>query len=91
MPRGQARRALQFNPLARGEIVLTVDHDGIAAKFPMGKSQLEWRAYTKYKETDQIFLISKGSHSSFIPKRAMSADQVRELRALLNANIRKQL
>jgi YcxB-like protein len=91
VPLRQARRALQSNPSAQGEVVLTLDDNGTAATFPTGKSQLEWRAYTKYKETDHLFLMTTGTRSSIIPKRVMSAEQVRELRALLNVKIRKQL
>ena len=91
VPQRQALRALRSNPSAQGEIVLTLDDKGMAASYPTGRSELEWRAYTRYKETDQVFLLNTGSRSSFIPKRAMSSDEVRELRALLNAKIRKQL
>ncbi|HST11552.1 MAG TPA: YcxB family protein [Terriglobales bacterium] len=87
VPRRQTRRALKSNPSAQGEIVLIVNQRGVVSTFLTGKSELEWRAFTKYKETERIFLLSTGIRSSFIPKRAMSAEQVRELRNLLTENI----
>ena len=90
VPQRQARRALRSNPSAQGEVVLTLDDKGIAVSYPTGKSELEWRAFVSYKETEHVFLLSMGSRSSFIPKRAMSSDQIRQIRTLLNAKIRKQ-
>ena len=90
VPHLQARRALRSNPSAQGEFIITLDHAGVATTFPTGKSQLEWRAFTKYKETEHIFLLSTGTRSHLIPKRVLSAEQVQELRALLNREIRKK-
>jgi hypothetical protein len=91
VPRVQARRAIATNPSVQGEIVWTLDDTGTAATFPTGRSWMEWRAYTKYKETDYVFLLFYTSgRSAVIPKRVMSPEQVQELRSLLRAQIRRQ-
>jgi hypothetical protein len=89
-PRVQARRALAASPSARGEIVFAIDETGITTTFPTGHSFLEWRAFVKYRETTELFLFYHYAHrSTFIPKRAMSPDQVQQLRAVLSAKIGK--
>ena len=90
VPRRRARRAIRMNPSAQGEIVLTIDSRGIAAVFPTGNSQLEWRAYTKYRETNRMFLLFSGSERwTFVPKRVMSSEQIQELRDLLCDHVRQ--
>lgn len=76
-PRIQTRRALKTSPSAQGEIVITFDDTGTRAGYPTGKSELEWRAYTRYKETEHGFLLFLSSYRSvFVPKRIMSPEQV---------------
>src|SRR3981081_408418 len=55
VPRFQIRRAMRFNPSMEGEIVLRLNDEGTEAIFSTGKSQFQWRAYTKYKETAHLF------------------------------------
>jgi YcxB-like protein len=89
-PRIQTRRALKTTPSAQGEIAITFADAGTMATYPTGKSELEWRAYTRYKETEHGFLLFLSSYRSiFIPKRVMSPEQVRELRSLLSSHLRK--
>lgn len=88
VPQIQARRALASNPSASGEIVLSLSDAGLNVAFATGTSQLEWRAYTKYRESDHVFLLFSGSgRSTFIPKRVMSPEQIQELRNLLRDRI----
>jgi len=89
VPRRRARRAIRMNPSAQGEIVLTIDNRGIATVFPTGNSQLEWRAYTKYRETNGMFLLFSGSERwTYVPKRVMYFEQIQELRSLLREHVR---
>ena len=91
VPRIQARRAFRSSPSTQGEFVFTLSDKGILAKFPTGESQLEWRAYMKYKETATLFLLFySSSRYTLIPKRAMSPEQIKEVRALLNTRIQAQ-
>lgn len=91
VPRRRARRALRKNPSARGEIVLTIDDRSIAAVLPTGNYQLAWRAYTKYRETNRMFLLRSGSPRwTYIPKRVMSSVQIQELRVLLREHVHEE-
>jgi hypothetical protein len=88
VPRFQIRRAMRSNPSLGGEIVLLFGDEGVQATFATGKSQLQWRAFTKYKETERLFVLYMSpARSTFIPKRAMSPQQIEELRVLLRARI----
>ena len=88
VPRFQIRRAMRRNPYMEGEIVLRLNDEGIEAIFSTGKSQLQWRAHTKYKETAHLFVLCMSSGRSMsIPKRVMSPQQVEELRGLLSERI----
>jgi hypothetical protein len=74
--------------LNQGEIVLLLNDKGIDSTFATGKSQLQWRAFTKYKETGHVFVLSMSrTRGIFIPKRVMSPQQIEELRSLLKAQI----
>lgn len=93
VPRIQVRRSLKNYPSAQGEIVYTFNDKGSLATFPTGESRLDWAAYTKYKETGPMFLLFFSPYRfTSIPKRAMSPEQVEELRGLLKKGIlRNQL
>jgi YcxB-like protein len=91
IPRRRARRAMTQNTSAQGEIVLTVEARGIAAVFPTGSSQVEWRAYTNYKETSHLFLLRSGpGRWTYVPKRVLSPEKVQQLREILRNHLRKQ-
>jgi hypothetical protein len=87
LPPIQIRRDLRRRPDLQGEIVLRFSPEGIELTFPTGKSQLQWRAYTKYKETAHLFVLTASSGSRFIPKRVMSPQQLEEMRGLLRTQI----
>ncbi len=88
VPRIQVRRSLRSNPSAQGEIVYVFDEKGSVAIFSTGESRLDWGAYTKYKETGTMFLLFFSKYrSTSIPKRAMSSEQIEELRRLLKTRI----
>jgi len=88
VPRIQVRRSLRSNPSAQGEIDFLLDDEGTIATFPTGESRLDWRAYTKYKETGSLFLLFFSPYRYMsIPKRAMSPEQIEEARGLLKARI----
>lgn len=91
IPRRRARRAMTQNSLAQGEINLTIDEKGIATIFPTGRSHVEWRAYTHYKETSQQFLLRFGSGRwTYLPKRVLSQEEIQQLRELLRTHIRRE-
>jgi hypothetical protein len=57
VPLFQARRALVTNPSAQGEITFKIDETGVATNFPTGNSFVEWRAFSKYRETTDLFVL----------------------------------
>jgi hypothetical protein len=88
VPPIQIRRELRRRPDLQGEIVLLLSPAGIEVTFATGKSQLQWRAYSKYRETAHLFVLTASPNGSrFIPKRVMSRQQLEELRGLLRAQI----
>jgi len=88
VPRLQIRRAMRGNPSLQGDIVLRLNDEGTEFTYATGKSQLQWRAYTKYKETTDLFVLYTSSSASIaIPKRVLSPQQLDELRSLLKARI----
>jgi hypothetical protein len=69
---------------------LSLPSTGMARLQPhaTGESRLDWRAYTKYKETGDVFLLFVSPHRyTWIPKSAMSPAQIEELRGLLRARM----
>ena len=88
VPRIQVKRSLRSSPSAQGEIVLALDDEGTVATFPTGESRLNWRAYTKYKETGSMFLLFFSPYRYMsIPKRVMTPQQIEDLRALVKTRI----
>ncbi len=88
LPPFQIRRELRRRPDLQGEIVLLLGPPGIEVTFATGKSQLQWRAYSRYREAAHLFVLTASSSGSrFIPKRVMSSQQMEELRGLLWAQI----
>jgi hypothetical protein len=57
VPRPQIRRSMRGDPSSQGEIVLLLNDDGTEFTYAPGKAQLQWRAYTKYKETQHSFVL----------------------------------
>jgi hypothetical protein len=88
LPRVQLRRSFRATPSARGEIVLTISDKGTEASFATGRTRLDWGAYTRYKESAGFFLLYVSpARYSWIPKRAMSVQQIDELRSMLRDKI----
>ena len=84
VPRFKARRAFASAPSVQGEINLSLDDKGTTWTFPTGSSHREWRGYIKHKETRGFLLLYvSDAQYQWIPKRAMSASEVEELRKLL--------
>ena len=88
IPRFQVRKALKESPSVRGEIAIILNDKGTSAKFATGESHLDWKNYTKFKETESVFLLFSSPYRfTTLPKRVMSADQIHELRSLLRTRI----
>ncbi len=83
-----AKRALKNNPLLQGEITVRFDERGVQSEYTNGRSSLDWRAFTGYKENPKSFLLFASEyHCNLIPKAALSASQIEELRSILRNHI----
>jgi hypothetical protein len=89
IPKMELRRHYGTSTLAVGERVINIDAGGITSTLPTGSVQYKWQAYTRYRETDRLFalLISPYQVGTWIPKRVMSPEQIKELRELLKARL----
>jgi len=87
VPPIRIRRAMRRSPHFQQENMTVISDEGIESTFGGGKSQLQWLAYTKWKETAHLFVLTSVYGDRFIPKRVMSHVEVEELRALLKAHI----
>jgi YcxB-like protein len=88
VPRMRARRAFKNSPSIQGEIDVTFTDKGAVWKYPTGESYLNWQGYIKHKETGVAFLLYHSpDRYTFIPKRAMSPEQIEELRGMLKIQI----
>jgi hypothetical protein len=72
------------------EVVGNVEDTGTTTTSSKGKAELHWTAYSKYKETSELFvLFFESGNCAFIPKRVLSQDRIVELRQVLQGHIRK--
>jgi hypothetical protein len=86
----QAKRIFRNTPRLREPISLAADEGGIVLTFSTGRSELNWKTYTKYKETNFLFLLNLSPRQyTIVPKRAMQAENIGEFRRLLAAHIGK--
>ncbi len=65
--------------------------DGVKTDAGIASSQMSWKAYLRFVESKDAFLLY-GSSACFniVPKRVLQPAQVDELRALLQRNIGKE-
>jgi hypothetical protein len=80
-------RMLKRSPLNGGDFTWTLGDSGVRTLFPDGKTQVEWRYYRGYQETPNLFLLYSPTHYQFIPKRAMSAPEIEEMRSILSVHL----
>jgi hypothetical protein len=86
IPRFLARR------LNEGEVIWSFGDTGTTTTSSKGKAELLWAAYSKYKETPQLFvLFFQSGRCAFIPKRVLSQDRIGELRQVLQAHIGQRI
>jgi hypothetical protein len=86
IPRFLARR--RHKRLKEGEVVWSFGDTGTTTISSKGKAELLWAAYSKHKETPELFvLFFQSGRCVFIPKRMLSQDRIGELRQVLQAHI----
>jgi hypothetical protein len=81
-------RDFRRHPNFPREQFLRIDGEALHKKSEIGNSETRWPAYTNWRETQNLFVLYLG-HRLFevIPKRALSKDQLQELRRLLHEKL----
>ncbi len=81
-------RSLQNTPFYKGKISVQVDDLGTRFVYVTGDSNTQWAGYIRFIETPNLFVlyVSKAMFRQ-IPKRALSTEQLSQLRELLRQRI----
>ncbi|MGH9498012.1 MAG: YcxB family protein [Terriglobales bacterium] len=67
---------------------LVIDDEGLHSKSEIGQADKKWPAYTKYRETPNLFILHLGARSfEVVPKRAFLGSQLDEFRQLLRQKL----
>lgn len=83
-----ARTQFLKQPSAQGERTASFDSNGVSWQWDGGSSVTGWKSYIRWMETtNQILLCSSPVQCAIVPKRALSAEQLLELRTLLTEEI----
>jgi YcxB-like protein len=83
-PWWSARTQFVKTPSAQGERTASFSSDGVNWKWNGGSSAVEWKSFTRWMETEKLFLLCLSPiQCGIVPKRALNAEQLSELRALL--------
>jgi hypothetical protein len=80
------------NPQLHEEFQLTLAPEQLHFKAVTSDSTLQWECYSKYYESDSVFLLVQGKRMyNIVPKRAFtSPEQMGEMRSLLASAIRSK-
>jgi YcxB-like protein len=82
-PRKVRREYDQYPDHAGGRSV-QFDEDGVATNTSHGSGNMVWSRFTKFSETETIFVLFAPPRFLFtIPKRAIPAEKIGELRSML--------
>jgi YcxB-like protein len=82
------KRDYRNHPNLAREHSLSIDDSGLQARSEVAEGRRAWTAYTKYRETRNLFVLYLGSRMfEIIPKRAFSAVQLEELRNLVRQHL----
>ena len=83
-PWWSARTQFVKQPSAQGERTASFDSDGVNWQWNGGASAVQWKTFTRWMETKNLILLCFSPiQCGIVPKRALNAEQVSELRALL--------
>jgi hypothetical protein len=81
-----ARKQFSKQPGAQGPRTLLIDPVGVHWRWSGGSSDVEWKNYTRVLEgKNQFLLYSSPVIFNMVPKRALTAEQLAEFRAILAA------
>ena len=81
----RVRREFAEQRALRDEVELSWSDDGLTATTAHGHSQFGWDEFRSWTENEAVFLLFHAERLfTVVPKRALSEDQVDELRRLLS-------
>jgi hypothetical protein len=82
------RRDYRKHPNFSVPQVVNINEEGIQTVSDIAEGSAKWSAFTRFRETKNLFMIHMGSRIfRAIPKRALSASQIEELRQLLRSKL----
>jgi YcxB-like protein len=83
-----ARTQFLKQPAAQGQRTGSFDGDGVKWQWEGGTSVVEWKTYIRWMESkNEILICSSPIQCGIVPKRALNAEQLSELRTLLTQKI----
>ncbi|HTV64514.1 MAG TPA: YcxB family protein [Bryocella sp.] len=83
-----ARNQFRKQPSAQGPRTLELDTTGVHWRWDGGTADIEWKNITRFLETKNEFLLyTSPAAFNMVPKRALTPEQVSELRALLSEHV----
>lgn len=83
-----ARTQFLKQPSAQGQRMASFDGNAVNWQWDGGSSIVEWKTYMRWMESkNQILLCSSPIQCGIVPKRALNAEQLSELRMLLTQKI----
>ena len=87
-PRLTAKRQYVKQPSAHGARTVLMDSDGIHWRWNEGTADNKWNHYVRFVESKDHFLIySSPACFNIVPKRAMSVEDMANLRGLVAQNL----
>lgn len=87
-PWWSARTQFLKQPSAHGQRTASFDSNAVHWEWDGGSSVVEWKTYIRWMESEnQVLLCSSPIQCGIVPKRALNAEQLSELRTLLTQKI----
>lgn len=76
------------HPGFSGRAQLSVDTDGLRTESDLERRETKWPAFTKYRETENLFILYEGARLLRVfPKRAFANQQLGEFRKFLASKV----
>ena len=87
-----AKSQFAKNPVLREPRRVEFSNDGVKTDAGIASSQVSWKAFLRYVEsTDTFLLYTSPACFAIVPKRVLQPEQVTELRGLLQNHIAKDV
>lgn len=83
-----ARKQFRKQPAAQGLRTISLDGGGVRLRWDGGASDVEWKTFIRFLESkNQFLLFTSPVNFAIIPKRALTAEQITECRAMLEEKV----